>query len=284
MKKSIVLAADIGGSHITSALVNMAECRIIPGSVFRAHVDANGSAASIIDSWSRIMQHSMEEGGGADCLGIAMPGPFNYEEGVSLIQGLHKYEALYGLNIKKLLADSLHMPAAQIRIANDASCFLQGELFCGAARGRRNVLGLTLGTGFGSAIAENGIAVEAAYWNTPFLSSRAEDHFSSRWFLQRYKELSGKEESGVKQIALLAIESEAAKAVFSEFGSNLAVFLQEQAFKPSVVILGGNIAHAFHLFIATLEKGLPDTRFILSALGEEAPLLGAAGFWEIAAY
>lgn len=284
MKNLTVLAADIGGSHITSALVNMAECRILPGSVFREHVDANGAASTIINSWSKVMRQSIQAGGGTDRIGLAMPGPFNYEEGISLIQGLYKYEALYGLNIKSLLADSLDIPAGRIRIANDASCFLQGELFCGAARGRRNVLGLTLGTGFGSAIAENGIAAEAAYWNAPFLSSRAEDHFSTRWFLQRYKELSGKEKSNVKQIALLATESIAAATVFSEFGSNLAVFLQEQTFKPSVVILGGNIAHAFHLFIATLEKGMPGTRFILSALGEEAPLLGAAGFWEIAAY
>lgn len=281
MEKSIVLVADIGGSHITSALVDMTDRRIVPGSVYREHVDAHGTVSTIIDSWSRVMQQSMLAGGKADRIGIAMPGPFDYEAGISLIQGLHKYEALYGQNVKTLLSTSLDIPGQHIKIANDASCFLQGELFNGAAKGHTVVLGLTLGTGFGSAIAENGIAREGSFWNAPFLSSRAEEYFSTRWFQRRYEELTGQRETSVKQMAALAAESATVAGIFREFGANLATFLQSQPFKPSLIILGGNIAHAFPLFSTSLQEGLPDTRFVISVLGEEAPLLGAAGFWDV---
>jgi glucokinase len=40
-------------------------------------------------------------------IGISMPGPFDYENGICLIKGQNKYEALYGLYIKGLLADKL---------------------------------------------------------------------------------------------------------------------------------------------------------------------------------
>jgi len=33
-------------------------------------------------------------------VGVAMPGPLNYIDGISLIKGLRKYDNLYGVNIK----------------------------------------------------------------------------------------------------------------------------------------------------------------------------------------
>ena len=84
-----------------------------------------------------------------------MPGPFDYEEGVSLITGLHKFESLYGLNVKELLAASLHIVPGMIQMNNDAICYLAGERKAGAVKDGSYVAGLTLGTGLGSAIYRN---------------------------------------------------------------------------------------------------------------------------------
>ncbi|HRP57404.1 hypothetical protein, partial [Agriterribacter sp.] len=65
-------------------------------------------------------------------MGIAMPGPFDYEKGISYITGLHKYEYLYGLNVKELLAAELNIPLGNIRMMNDAAAYLAGELKAGA--------------------------------------------------------------------------------------------------------------------------------------------------------
>ena len=52
-----------------------------------------------------------------------MPGPFDYEEGISYIAGNDKYEAFYGLNVKNMLADELKIKPSNILMKNDASCF-----------------------------------------------------------------------------------------------------------------------------------------------------------------
>lgn len=281
MKDKVVLSVDIGGSHITTALVDMQHRTFLPGSIHREHIDSHAGASDIIDKWSYVMKKSMLSGTSVRHIGVAMPGPFDYEEGISLIKGLHKYEALYGLNVKELLAAQIGVDKTDIRIMNDASCFLQGELFNGAVKGEKEVLGLTLGTGFGSSVAENGIAQEGTFWKTPFLDATAEEYFSTRWFLRRYEELSGERTNSVKELAVMAQHSSYALTVFREFGYNLAMFLLEQGPIPALIVLGGNIAQAFELFRSNLQHHMGDTRFVVSELGEEAILLGAAGFWEI---
>ena len=77
-----VLGVDIGGSHITTALIDLEGRSIIPGYYHRERVNSNGSAEEIIRSWSEVMRKSMQ---GGHKIGIAMPGPFDYEEGISFI-------------------------------------------------------------------------------------------------------------------------------------------------------------------------------------------------------
>ncbi len=284
MNHSFVLSADIGGTHITTALIDEQQRSILPGSQHRGLVNAQAGAEEIIHAWSGIMRQSLQAAPGAHRVGIALPGPFDYDAGISLIKGLHKYEALYGLNVKELLAVALSMDVCHIRMANDAHCFLQGEIYNGAVKGEKDITGFTLGTGFGSAVAVNGIARDAAYFNTPFLESRAEEYFCTRWILRRYQELSGQFNPSVKAIAATAPADKAAVAVFHEFGANLGLFISTLNPVPTHILLGGNIARTYALFAGGLQeclqaKGLT-VKFSLSILGEDAPLYGAAGIWQ----
>jgi len=281
MNEGTVLSVDIGGSHITAALIDIQRRVIVPGSVHRAHIDSHANAATILDGWCAVMHQSMRAAEKTDRIGMAMPGPFDYEKGISLITGLHKYEALYGMNIKDLLSERLNINRNYINIANDAACFLQGELFNGTAKGHEKALGLTLGTGFGSATADKGLALEGNFWQTPFRDTTAEEYFSTRWFLRRYAALSGEKIASVKELAAMVTTSAHASGIFQEFGYNLAMFLLEQQPLPSLIVLGGNITRSFDLFSASLHQHLPETRFVVSEMGEEAMLLGAAGYWSI---
>lgn len=120
-----------------------------------------------------------------------MPGPFDYENGISLITKLDKYEALYKLNVKELLSEKLSIPKPSILMMNDAACFLRGEVYYGAAKGHTDVIGITLGTGTGSAFHHNGITVDANLGPSPFMNSIADEYFSTRWFVKRYIEENG---------------------------------------------------------------------------------------------
>ncbi|MBF9253686.1 ROK family protein [Pontibacter sp. 172403-2] len=287
MEKRLVLGADIGGSHITAAFIDLITRSILPDTLVRVPVNAHGTANDILAVWSGAIKKSVDcLKISSPCIGIAMPGPFDYENGVSKIQHQDKYDALYNLNIKTLLAQRLGIEACNIRLLNDAACFLQGEVFGGAAQGYSRVIGLTLGTGLGSARYHAGTAEDAALWSMPFLDSIAEDYLVTRWFVKRYKELTGKTVSGARELAEQAdIDSEVQK-LFGEYGRNLGTFLANfiQMDNPEAVVIGGNIAKALNLF-------LPETKSVLAMRGihvplckailsEEAALLGAASCWK----
>lgn len=288
MEKPAVLGIDIGGSHITAALVDLEDGTVIANSVIRKAVDSKESAAVLISLWAEVINEAFTP---ANCeemqIGIAMPGPFDYENGVSLIKDQDKFKALYGVNVKDELAKVLNVLPATIRLNNDAASFMQGEIYVGAAKGYKNAIGLTLGTGLGSAVAINGIAKDAALWNSSFLGGIAEDYFSTRWFVNKYKDLTGNTITGVKELAEIVISDPYAKQIFNEFGRGLGHFLADiiKTNQAEVVVLGGNIAQAYDLFEPHLTSNLKafhlDTPVKLALLNEYAALIGAASLWDI---
>lgn len=290
MSRPVVLGVDIGGSHITAALVNLENGTLIEGSIKRSAVDSKKDKEKILNAWCEVINQVFEGSTNKEKqIGIAMPGPFDYENGISLIKEQDKFNALYLVNIKEELANRLGIHTADIHFVNDAAGFMQGELFSGAAKGYNKVLGLTLGTGLGSALSINGLASDAALWNSDFKEGIAEDYLSTRWFVGRYKELSGQTLAGVKELADRVDNDKFAKEVFAEFGRNLAQFLMPiiKKNKIEVVILGGNIAQAIELFCLSLSEELQTNGLVvpfkLSLLNEHASLIGAASSWNLAA-
>lgn len=285
MDKSIVLGADIGGTHITTALVNLETKTVVPGSRFREYVDAKESAEYILSAWERVIRKSFGGRPLADQkIGIAMPGPFDYGSGVAWMKGQDKFDGFYGKNVRDMLAETLGLRAGNIQFTNDAECFLRGEVFSGAAKDSSKVIGLTLGTGLGSSIYENRSCKDADLWCSPFKDGMAEDYLSTRWFIRRYQQLSGQLVGDVKALVSLKAEP-VVQEVFGEFGGNLAEFLLPYLaqIQPEVVVIGGNIAHAYPLFSDSLHKTLASNSSTvairIAELGETAPLIGAASCW-----
>src|SRR5215207_3029952 len=99
MSNSKVVGIDIGGSHITAAVVDLQQRQIQPGTLIRNRVNSHAAADDIIHQWSETISQVFEcDNSISKKLGLAMPGPFDYENGICLIKGLDKYEHLYGLN------------------------------------------------------------------------------------------------------------------------------------------------------------------------------------------
>lgn len=283
MEKPVALGVDIGGSHITAALIDLETRSLITNSIKRSAVNSQEGKEVILKAWVEIINDAFE-GVAKDSrfVGIAMPGPFDYENGISLIKDQDKFKSLYQINVKIELAARLDIPADHIHFINDAAGFLQGEVFAGAAKGNANVLGLTLGTGLGSSICINQKATDADLWNSSFLDGIAEDYLATRWFVKRYKHLSGTNLDGVKELVEAVKTDHLATQVFMEFGYNLAQFLIPIINKNKIdtVIVGGNIAQAFNEFspelIATLKGNGIHAAIKISELKEHAALIGAA--------
>lgn len=288
MKQAFVIGVDIGGSHITAAVADTYNKRILPHTLVRHKVNSSADSNTILEQWQIAVNGCQAlHAGAVSCIGMAVPGPMDYDTGISYIRGQQKYDALYGMNLKTELAARLGMPASAIFMANDAACFMQGEADYGAGRGYRHILALTLGTGMGSARYTPSGAVDASLWNSPYREGIAEDYFSTRWFVNEYKKLTGLEVADVHSLVQKAETDIELAGIFGTFGRNLADFLNRQldCDGTECIILGGNIAKSFSLFRQQLLACFraADIPVKIALLGEEAALLGAASMAGMAA-
>ncbi len=283
-RKNVTLGIDIGGSHITAGLVDMDDRKVIKESIIRHRVNRNGTADEILSEWcNAIKTLQLKYVNSFVQIGFAMPGPFDYENGICLIKGFDKYESLYGMNIRAELAKRLLLQPHDILFRNDAEAFLEGELFCGAAAGFNHAIGITLGTGLGSAISHDGLTKDAELSVLSYQGEKIEEWVSTRGLIRIYKELSGKTVNDALAIAELYNTDADAKETFKIFTHYLSWFLQkfiEQEF-PEVLVIGGNIANSYELFIGDLISNLSLTNVKLpkicrAILGENAALIGAA--------
>jgi glucokinase len=173
---------------------------------------------------------------------------------------------------------------------NDVSAFAVGEALIGKAAKAERSMSITLGTGFGSAFIADRIPIVdgpdvpklGCVYHLPYGDNIADDYFSTRWFVGRYKKLTGMELNGVKEFAVLARTDKIVMELFTEFGYNLGVFLAPwlKKFKAEIVVVGGNISHAYNLFGDIFENSLKkegcSCKVALSELKEDAAFIGAA--------
>ena len=215
-----------------------------------------------------------------------MPGPFDYENGICLIKDLHKYESLYGVNVKLFLSENLGLSSKDICFRNDAEGFLAGEVKANNYSPFANTLGITLGTGLGSAISNSGITKDANFAITPFYNGIAEDYISTRWFVARFLQLTGKLVSDVKDMLLQESYKEIIDQIFDEFTSNLTAFLTPVIMQHEIetIVIGGNIAKTADRFLNKLLLNLCKVNEVvniqLANLGESSAMIGASLLFE----
>jgi glucokinase len=284
LSSSHILTADIGGSHITVGICDLQSYTILDEYTTRVAVDSKGTADDILTAWSDAFKQVLQKANlQISGLSVAMPGPFDYQKGISYIKGLDKYEALFGMDIKKYLADLLKFDPKLVRFRNDAESTIAGEVLVGAGKNDHHVMGITLGTGFGSAYSENKVTGDINLGSDPFKDSIADNYLSTRWFLKRYNDLAGRPlTGGVKELGELADENSIAQDIFKEFAANMSDFLSEpvQRLSPEVLIICGNIAKAYRYFLPHLTGALSSITIKLAQLDENAPLIGAAAMFD----
>jgi glucokinase len=275
-----LIGIDIGGSHISAAQVQLGKNAAVISDFYEADVDTFGTAESIISAWTRVIEKAAGESSHFQ-LGIAMPGPYDYENGVSLIKDQGKMASIYQLSVKDLLAESLGISPCQIAFTNDAEAFLSGESFAGAGRDFKNSIGITLGTGLGSAIKVHEVVKDAKLWTAPFRDGIAEDYLGTSWFRSFALEQYGIEIAGVKELLDQGFDSSISAKIFETFGHTFGEFLFPYLIRLHTegVVLGGKISLASARFLPFTQQyletmGYP-VAFKISEFGEKSALIGA---------
>jgi glucokinase len=83
-------------------------------------------------------------------VGVGAPGPLDRENGVVVVAPNLGWR---NFPLRDEIANRIRLP---VTLDNDANCATMGEWWCGAARGARSVVGLTIGTGIGGGIVLDG--------------------------------------------------------------------------------------------------------------------------------
>ena len=279
-----IVGVDIGGTHISACLVNAKNYSIIKNSYREYTIDAKQSAFKILNDWSNLINDTILDipKGCVKSIGIAIPGPFDYKNGVSKMFGVGKYEQLLGINIKQYFSNRLNLKIDCIHFINDAAAFALGEYHQKYNSNYKKILALTLGTGFGSTYVHDGVPQSKMLYNIPFKESIANNYFSTPWFANTYNNKYSERIENVKQLFDLAESgNKNAMAIFEEFGSNLASFIKNHL-SPEMAeccIIGGNISKAWKFFAPALNNNLSrylETPIIQADTDSQSSIIGAA--------
>jgi glucokinase len=283
--QTVIGALEIGGTHLTSALVSIDKRAVDAASMQRIELPTASTrddlVRSIVAAAARLSRPEIPR------WAIATPGPFDYARGISLISGVAKLDALYGVDLRAELSAALSLRPDDVSFLNDADAFLIGEWWAGAAQGHDRAMGVTLGTGLGSAFMGRGqiidtgpdVPPEGRLDLVPFRGAAVEDTLSRRGLRAAYRE----DAPDVVEIARRARAGERQAAeVLRRFGSGLGEFLAPwvERFAPTCVVLGGSIARSWDLwsedFRAACSPDMDLTWYGVAEHLDEAPLLGAA--------
>lgn len=294
MKPDVTIAIDAGGTFLKGAVV-LSDGNLLPQLYVKRSSCSDSSAyeiaANLVDVIQELATASvdyMEQLSSAKRtrasfpnfrIGLAFPGPFEYDTGVSRIQGLSKYEQLYEVNLKSLLRIELtalaaertaptwmtRLAAADIRFDNDAVLFALGvsRLFP-----QERLLCLTLGTGLGSAFVENR-SIVSGKWGIPdsgmlyaeqYKGGTVDDLFGSRGILAMADSQDARRQGeDVYHLAIAARQGDSSSIrVWQLYGQQLGEMLRPYVaeFRPARLILGGQIAETHDLFGVALSKAL----------------------------
>ncbi|WP_281233341.1 ROK family protein [Flavobacterium gelatinilyticum] len=293
MNTSYAIGLDIGGTHITAAVINKTEMKMLDFSLYKESFNSNLPVHEVMNIWKKVICTSLENANIKNITGIAvcMPGPFDYEKGICWIKDQSKYEHFYGLSVRELILESLGFSEDfPVLFENDAVCFGKGEVFKQKENLSKKVMAVTLGTGLGACFIDKGISVSSGdlvpkdgeIYNLPYKEGIAEDYVSARGLLQHYKSLSGIElNSGLELYDRAKNDDQKAIQVFERMGEDLAAVVIPwiKSFSAEHIIIGGKIANAADLFLPSFNKVLEEAgvRVLVSIStdNEAAALLGA---------
>jgi glucokinase len=156
VREQYIVGVDLGGTNIVAGAMTAdgkrhLAMRSIPTN---ASVGDEGVAERIVALVEGVILDTIEQ---EECsrrdfigIGVGAPGPLDREQGIVLVAPNLGWK---DFPLRQRIQDRLGLPTT---LDNDANCATFGEWWQGAARGGRNVVGLTIGTGIGGGLILDG--------------------------------------------------------------------------------------------------------------------------------
>lgn len=258
---------ELGGTHLSAALVSVPDAQLV-GPPIRAAIDAHAPARHVLDTIARTAAR-LSPPRGAVVWAAAVPGPFDYLDGIARYQGVGKFDALNGVDVGAELARRVPASAGCWRFCNDADAFGAGCAVGGPLSGARRAVALTLGTGIGSAFLADGIPVHdgagvpaGGEVHTLWIDGAPlEDRVSGRAVRAAYARAHDIDPADAPEVAAIAALArlgdptarEVLREAFEALGAALAGPLAD--FGATDVAIGGSIVGSWDLVEPALARG-----------------------------
>ena len=154
--KQYIIGVDLGGTKIFAGAVSKDGARTsgMRSIATQPELGAEGVVDRMVGLIEGVILDTIQETGATrkDFVGIGVgaPGPLDREKGLVVVAPNLGWR---DFPLRDRIGSRLNLPAT---LDNDANCATVGEFWLGAARGARNVIGITIGTGIGGGIIING--------------------------------------------------------------------------------------------------------------------------------
>ena len=297
----MILSIDIGGTAVKMGLVDHA------GAIHARHeasVCFDHYQTPILTTVIREAQAFLaREGAQIEGIGVSATGQVDDSAG-AVIGTNGKIPNYEGAQIKRDMEAAFGVPVFAL---NDANAAALGECFAGRAKGVRNVLMVTLGTGVGGGIVlggrifggTRGIAGELGHFTLYQDGPRCpcgkrgcfESYAATTALVRRAKEATGEADMNGRIVFSRAADGDQAMlAVLSAWIDDIAAGISGlvHIFNPQMVLIGGGVSAQEALLIAPLRERVlrsvmprfaEGLRLEAATLGNDAGMIGAARFY-----
>ncbi|SRR5579883_81736 len=161
-KQRYIVGVDLGGTNIVAGVMPVDGSRdhAVRSQPTRAELGADRVVDRIAGMIEEVMELTAAETGASRAdfvgVGIGAPGPLDRERGIVIVTPNLGWR---DFPLRDEVSSRVQLPAT---LDNDANCATVGEWWCGAARGGRNVVGVTIGTGIGGGLILDGTLYHGA--------------------------------------------------------------------------------------------------------------------------
>lgn len=306
-QRDLFIGLDVGGTSVKMGLFTEDGELVGKGSVPTPPlIDAAGYAA-VTEGVTTLIAAASEQIEQVRGIGLAIPCPVPAD-------GVIRLQANIQINAPGLQAAlERHCPAATVRFENDANAAAMGELWAGSARGAKNVVFVTIGTGVGGGVVVDGHVVSGiagAGGEIGHMTLNPEEERScgcgGKGHLEQYASATGIVSSYQRECAARGIEpvelagpsdsravfaaaaadDEAAWAAIDTMCDYLgrALSIIANVVDPEAFVLGGGTSNSSDLFLERLKASYrryalnvsSETPIEIATLGNDAGIYGAA--------
>lgn len=305
--KKYGFGVDVGGTTVKMGFFET-DGKLLDKWEIRTNTNDNGK--EILPDIAQAIDNKLAQEGisknEVEGVGIGVPGPVRGDGVVNICVNL-------GWGVKNVADELSSMTGLKVKVGNDANVAALGEMWQGGARGSKDVIMVTLGTGVGGGIIVDGKIVagfDGAGGEIGHITVNNDEiepcNCGQYGCLEQYTSATGivrmakrklaktTEETSLRNYAELSAKKvfddakagdEVAAGLVDDLGEILGSALSNMAcvVNPEIIVIGGGVSKAGQILLDTIQKhyietsfhACRNTKFALAALGNDAGIYGS---------